>query len=62
MKETFKGFYQPTNEDLGRIWVDPETIFIFDTHILLNIYGYAEQTREDFFSALNYRYKDDILL
>ncbi|WP_370622862.1 PIN-like domain-containing protein [Vreelandella alkaliphila] len=25
---------------------------MFDTNVLLNLYGYAKQTREDFFSIL----------
>ena len=52
MKKSFSGFYNPTNEELRKAWLDKNTVFIFDTSVLLDIYSYKEITREDFFSSL----------
>lgn len=52
MKNCFKGFYNPTEELLKDAWTSEQTLFVFDTNVLLNLYGYAEQTREDFFGLL----------
>ena len=52
MKDRFKGFYNPTEELLRDAWTSEQTLFVFDTNVLLNLYGYAEQTREDFFDLL----------
>lgn len=53
MKKMFPGFYSPSEEELDKAWKDDKTIFVFDTNTLLNLYGYASQTREDFFSILD---------
>lgn len=53
MKDAFKGFYKPTDEMLQVAWKDPKTLFALDTNVLLNLYGYAEQTRNDFFELLD---------
>ncbi|TMO89782.1 PIN-like domain-containing protein [Pseudoalteromonas ruthenica] len=52
MRDCFKGFYNPTEEQLQAAWGSEETLFVLDTNVLLNLYGYAEQTREDFFELL----------
>ena len=52
MKKAFPGFYSPTEDELRRAWKDENTLFVFDTNTLLNLYGYAKQTRDDFFSIL----------
>ncbi|AQM20594.1 PIN-like domain-containing protein [Vibrio anguillarum] len=52
MKEVFKGFYNIEESILEELWKDEKTIFVFDTNVLLNLYGYAKQTRDDFFSIL----------
>lgn len=52
MKESFRGFYNPDKEILQSAWNSDETLFVLDTNVLLNLYGYAEQTREDFFDLL----------
>lgn len=52
MKKLFKGFYQPSDHEIYDAWRDKDSLFIFDTNVLLNLYGYAEQTREDFFGLL----------
>lgn len=48
----FKGFYNPSEAALNEAWKSEETIFVFDTNVFLNLYGYAEQTRDDFFELL----------
>jgi len=52
MKKMFPGFYSPSEEELDKAWKDDKTLFVFDTNTLLNLYGYASQTREDFFTIL----------
>lgn len=52
MKDIFPGFYNNTRERLEKAWKANETLFVFDTNTLLNIYSYAEQTRNDFFEIL----------
>ncbi|BAX80088.1 PIN-like domain-containing protein [Labilibaculum antarcticum] len=52
MKNQFKGYYTPNSEELNSAWKSNETIFVFDTNIFLNLYSYAEKTREDFFEVL----------
>lgn len=52
MKQSFSGFYSPTDEEISNAWQDKKTIFIFDTNVFLDIYSYKESTRYDFFSSL----------
>ncbi len=49
MKNGFKAYYLA---DIKEIMKREDTIFVFDTNVLLNLYSYTEQTREDFFSLL----------
>lgn len=53
MKGTFKAFHNVDAEDLKASWVSSNTIFVFDTNVLLNLYGYAKQTRDDFFKLID---------
>ncbi|MEJ6122441.1 PIN-like domain-containing protein [Vibrio sp. 2-Bac 85] len=48
----FKGFHTPTTDSLTDAWSSESTLFIFDTNVFLNLYGYEEQTRKDFFEVL----------
>lgn len=52
MRDCFKGFYNPTEDQLQAAWASEETLFVLDTNVLLNLYGYAEQTRDDFYDLL----------
>jgi len=54
MKNEFIGFYVPTKEMLKAAWNSKETLFIFDTNILINLYSYQSSTLNDFFSILEY--------
>lgn len=62
MKHTFSGFYSLNNEEKNReIWNSNETLFIFDTNCLLNLYRCEDATRDDIFSVMN-RVSDKIWL
>lgn len=52
MKNTFKGFHSVEESVLQKLWKDDKTLFVFDANVLLNLYGYAIQTRGDFFKIL----------
>ena len=45
MQEIFKGYYKPSEARYGEIWKN--AVFIFDTNILLNLYRYKKNTRDD---------------
>ncbi|WP_440064986.1 PIN-like domain-containing protein [Pseudomonas syringae] len=53
MKSLFKSFLAPSPVEVEKAWLSDDTIFIFDTNVLLNLYGFEEQTREDFFSMVD---------
>lgn len=52
MKNSFKSFEIPDQDSLETAWNSDKTLFIFDTNVLLNLYGYEESTRKDFFKVL----------
>lgn len=54
MKNVFSGFYVANKEELTNAWDSQETFFVFDTNVLLNLYSYAESTREDFYDILEH--------
>lgn len=41
----------PTPAQIEAAWKSESTLFIIDTNVLLNLYGFEEQTRQDFFST-----------
>ena len=56
MKNTFQGYYQPTEDEFSQLWND--SVLVFDANILLNIYRYSKDTREtliDIFSKFSER-------
>ncbi|MDC4437358.1 PIN-like domain-containing protein [Acinetobacter baumannii] len=54
MQNKFSCFYHPTeNTELKNIWEDPETVFIFDTNVLLSLYSFQPEGRQDFFKILS---------
>jgi len=53
MKGTFKAFHNVNSEELKASWISSKTIFVFDANVLLNLYGYAKQTRDDFFKLID---------
>ena len=50
MKESFKEYYKPTDEEFKDLWDNCE--FIFDANVLLNIYRYSPETTGEFFDVL----------
>jgi len=50
MRKLFPGYYSPTEDETKQQWA--EGIFIFDTSVLLNLYSYPEQAREEFLDIL----------
>lgn len=42
----------PSIDSLKLAWSASDTIFVFDTNVFLNLYGYEEQTRTDFFNTV----------
>lgn len=53
MKEKFKVFYELSEQELSEVWSNDDTIFVFDTNILLNLYQYSEETQNEFFKILD---------
>lgn len=53
MKEKFKSFIVPSPNQIEIAWKSDNTIFIFDTNVFLNLYGYEERTKSDFFETLS---------
>ncbi len=52
MNNKFKSFYQLADDELSKIWSSEETIFVFDTNVLLNLYQYSNETQDNFFKTL----------
>lgn len=50
MEKYFPGYYSPTDDEINKQWEGG--IFIFDTNVLLNIYAYPEEARDEFVGAL----------
>lgn len=51
MKAKFIGFFRPNDEEVKALWRN--AIFVFDTNILLNLYRYSNETKEEFYKILN---------
>lgn len=49
----YRGFYNPSEKLIADSWNNEKTIFSFDTNVFLNLYGYADQTRLDFYQLLD---------
>ncbi len=52
MRDRLTGFYDLKNDELAKIWNADSTLYVFDTNVLLNLYSYAENTRNDFFNLI----------
>ncbi len=50
MKKTFKEYYSLSTTEKNKLWKD--AIFIFDANILLNLYKYSTETRNEFLNIL----------
>ncbi|MBH0066041.1 PIN-like domain-containing protein [Psychrobacter sp. SZ93C1] len=50
MESLFKGYYQPTPEQFEKLW--EEGTFVFDTNVLLNLYRYKIESREEVLNVI----------
>ena len=50
MKKLFPGHFQKTEQEINKIW--DSCLFVFDANILLNLYRYSDDTREEFIKLL----------
>ena len=50
MRDRFPGFYPPSEEEFNRVW--QEGIFVLDTNVLLNLYRYPEEARNEFLNLM----------
>ncbi len=57
MKSKFPGYFKLTDKEINNLWGD--SLFVFDANILLNLYRYSDETRDDFFKILE-KVKDRI--
>ena len=51
MKNKFKQYFNYNNNELRALWEN--SIFIFDTNVLLNFYRYSENTKNEFINTIN---------
>lgn len=51
MKELFKWYFPPSEDEIKRIW--NEGVLTVDTNVLLDLYRYHEDTREELLAAIN---------
>ena len=45
MRSTFRQYFRPTRDELIELW--QHGLFSFDASVLLNVYGYSKETREE---------------
>ncbi|WP_440709740.1 PIN-like domain-containing protein [Herbiconiux sp. YIM B11900] len=50
MRNLFRGYYTPTEEELADIW--SRGLIVLDTNALLNLFRYTDSTRDDFLLVL----------
>ena len=50
MKTLFKEYFYPSDADIKDVW--DNSLIVFDTCSLLNLYRYTEKTRESFIKIL----------
>ena len=50
MESLFKGYYQPTPEQFKELW--EEGTFVFDTNVLLNLYRYKVESRDEVLNVI----------
>jgi len=51
MKKKFHAYYKPTQEEFDSLW--KEALIVFDANVLLNLYTYSLETREEFLRLLS---------
>ncbi|THV58164.1 hypothetical protein EZV76_12860 [Flagellimonas alvinocaridis] len=50
MKDEFPGYFRPTEKKVEEIW--RKALFTFDANVLLNLYRYSDETRDEVFKVL----------
>ena len=50
MRTKFPGYFKLSNKEIETLW--DKAIFTFDANILLNLYRYSDETREEFLKIL----------
>ena len=50
MRDAFPGSYRPSKEDFDLLW--EEGVFVMDANVLLNLYRYSDDTREQMTAVL----------
>ncbi len=50
MRESFRGYYRPTDDEFKQLWADAE--IVLDANVLLNLYRYSIDTRRDLLKLL----------
>jgi hypothetical protein len=50
MKKTFFGYYRPNNDEFSELWKN--CVFILDTNVLLDLYRYPKEARDDLIKVL----------
>jgi hypothetical protein len=50
MRKTFPGYYRPTEEEFTTLW--NTCFFVLDANVLLNLYRYSQETRDDLIGIL----------
>ena len=55
MKELFSEYHKLSEADTKSVWND--SLIVFDTNVLLNLYRYTDSTRNEYIEAIK-RYKD----
>jgi hypothetical protein len=51
MRNSFRHYFRPTDTDFEKLWAS--ALFAFDASVLLNIYGYSNDTREALVEFVN---------
>jgi len=52
MKSLYREFYNPSKEEFNKMW--KESVFIFDSCVLLNLYEYSKQTADDLLKIIEH--------
>ena len=50
MKDSFPGYYRPTENEFAEMW--ESCLFVLDANVLLNLYRYSVDTREELLAIL----------
>jgi PIN like domain len=59
MKKLFPGYFRPNETEIRQIW--SEGLIALDANVLLNLYRYSDETREEFLKILKL-FEDKLIL